>query len=124
MGQEHGTAVGSSISSDLYIKCYLCNERGTREMYKTRQTPGTDAWWGGDSITKSDHSLRLLGACSICWFFGGIINERAEGTRSQIMKKHTHTQRKITMLGSNAESDLLTAQLHNQQKVTTEESFY
>lgn len=28
------------------------------------------------------------------------------------------------MLGSNAKSDLLTSQLHNQQKVTTEESFY
>ena len=40
------------------------------------------------------------------------------------MKKHTHTKRKITMLGRKAESDLLTSLLHNQQKVTTEESFY
>lgn len=39
------------------------------------------------------------------------------------MKKHTQ-KRKITVLGSKAESDLLTSQLHNQQKVTTEESFY
>lgn len=70
MGQEHRTAVGSFISSDLCIKYYLFKELGTREMYRTRQTLGTDARWGGDSITKSDHSLRLPGACSICWFFG------------------------------------------------------
>lgn len=44
------------------------------------------------------------------------------------MKKYTHEEkkkreRKITMLGSKAEPDLLTSQLHNQQKVTTEETF-
>lgn len=70
MGQEHRPTAANFISSDLYIKSCLFNELGTREMHRTRQTPGTDAQWRGDSIAESDHSLRLLAAVSICWFFG------------------------------------------------------
>lgn len=51
-----------------------------------------------------------------------IINERAGGTRSQIMK-NTHKKRKIITSASKGEPDLLTSQLHNQEKVITEETF-
>lgn len=74
------------ISWELYIKLYLFNEVDTRKMYRTCQTPSTSAFWEKDNIWESDHSLSLLASFPYLLVLRGIINERAGGTTSKIMK--------------------------------------
>lgn len=113
----------NSIPWKLYVKLYLFNENDTRKMYRTCQTPSTNAFWEKDNIRKIwpftlSCSQTLLSTSS-----SGDYKWEGRRNKEENNETHTHTQRKIITWQTQVKPDLLTSQLHNQAKVITVGNF-